>query len=277
MRRGENAAALRVRALWSSLRNDIESTFTDIEPRFEFMSRPLDEIFGEMEAIYVKDAYHSLSIEGYRVTSELIDKVRSGNWNPELIAKDKEAKDALAARGYYEAFEAVKASLKAVHCGEVKNLSSAVALGLTDWYTSLFQPCVTAGLIAAKDIAGYRKGPVYIRTSRHAPPADTYLSDCMDTLKELIETEPSYPVKAVLGHLCLGYIHPFPDGNGRSARFLMNFLLTLGGYNWTVVRFEDRRGYLSSLDSGSLEHDGVPFAEFIRMSMQKTIEEKKVK
>ncbi len=32
---------------------------------------------------YVTDAYHSLSIEGYRVTPDLIERVRSGTWNPE--------------------------------------------------------------------------------------------------------------------------------------------------------------------------------------------------
>jgi hypothetical protein len=268
--KNENPAAMRVRALWQSLRDDIEQVFSDIKPSFDFMSRPLKDTFKEMEELYVQDAYHSLSIEGYRVTPALIEKVRDGNWHPELIEKDKEAKDALAARGYFEAFNAVKSSLKAIHEKKIGTLSSAISIGITDWYTYLFQPCVAVGLIAAKDIAGYRKGPVYIRTSRHAPPADIYLRDCMDALKMLIEDEPSYIVKAILGHLCLGYIHPFPDGNGRTARFLMNFLLTLGGYDWTIVKLEDRTDYLGSLEKASIDHQGTPFAEFVLMSMQKT-------
>jgi Fic family protein len=36
-------------------------------------------------------------------------------------------------------------------------------------------------------------------------------------------------VRAVLGHQLFGYIHPYPDGNGRMARFLMNVLLASGG------------------------------------------------
>jgi Fic family protein len=35
-------------------------------------------------------------------------------------------------------------------------------------------------------------------------------------------------------------VHPYPDGNGRMARFLMNPMLASGGYPWTVVRMEDR-------------------------------------
>jgi hypothetical protein len=45
-------------------------------------------------------------------------------------------------------------------------------------------------------------------------------------------------VRVVLGHWLLGYIHPYPDGNGRMARFLMNAMLASGGYPWTVIRVE---------------------------------------
>lgn len=38
----------------------------------------------------------------------------------------------------------------------------------------------------------------------------------------------------------MGYVHPYPDGNGRMARFLMNAMLAAGSYPWTVVRVEDR-------------------------------------
>ena len=44
-------------------------------------------------------------LEGYRVSPELIEKVRVGNWKPE--EEDKEHKNALVARGYYQAFQAV--------------------------------------------------------------------------------------------------------------------------------------------------------------------------
>jgi fido (protein-threonine AMPylation protein) len=63
------------------------------------------------------------------------------------------------------------------------------------------------------------------------------------------ETEPS--VRAVLGHWLFGYIHPYPDGNGRTARFLMNVMLASGGYPWTIIRLRDRRNYLAALDRAS--------------------------
>jgi Fic family protein len=41
-------------------------------------------------------------------------------------------------------------------------------------------------------------------------------------------------VRAVRGHWSFGYIHPYPDGSGRTARFLMNVMLASGGYLWTI-------------------------------------------
>ena len=71
-----------------------------------------------MEEIYATDAYNSLSIEGYRVTPELIEQVKSGNWNPDGNRADKEQRDAMAARGYYQAFQKVKESIKDVLNGK---------------------------------------------------------------------------------------------------------------------------------------------------------------
>src|SRR4051812_7410308 len=62
----------------------------------------------------------------------------------------------------------------------------------------------------------------------------------MPALFDLIEQEPEPGVRAVLGHWLFGYIHPYPDGNGRMARFMMNAMLASGGYPWTVIRVEDR-------------------------------------
>jgi len=70
-------------------------------------------------------------------------------------------------------------------------------------------------------------------------------------------------VRAVLGHWLFGYIHPYPDGNGRVARFLMNAMLASGGYSWTVIRVGDREKYLHALDAASIEQKIEPFARFI--------------
>ena len=67
----------------------------------------------------------------------------------------------------------------------------------------------------------------------------------------------------------LGYIHPYPDGNGRMARFLMNAMLASGGYPWTTIRVDDRRRYLAALEDASVEQDIAPFAEFVAAQLEK--------
>jgi hypothetical protein len=262
----EAAGARRVRILWEKMRKQVIEATLGIAPAFDFYAMPLDQILAVIDEVYVHDAYHSLSIEGYSVTPELIRKVSQGDWSPETIAQDSDTKNALAARGYYDAFNLVKESIRQAHDRE--NIDYLVDVGITQWHTSLFKPCVTAGLISEIDLAGYRKGPIYIRGSRHVPPASEQLMDCMDALKDCIANEESYIVKAILGHFMFGYIHPYFDGNGRTARFLMNLLLIVGGYNWVVIKNDNRDEYMAALESASVEKNISPFVEFLREALR---------
>lgn len=70
-------------------------------------------------------------------------------------------------------------------------------------------------------------------------------------------------MRAVPGHWLIGYVHPYSDGNGRIARFLINAMLASGGYPWTVVRVEDRDRYLACLETVSIEMNVAPFAAFL--------------
>ena len=75
---------------------------------------PSETYLNHMEAVYTHDAYNSLSIEGYRVTPELIESIRSGSWNPNENAQDQQEIAAMAAKGYLAAFRMVKKSVACV-------------------------------------------------------------------------------------------------------------------------------------------------------------------
>jgi len=66
-----------------------------------------------------------------------------------------------------------------------------------------------------------------------------------------------------MGHWLFGYILPYPDGNGRMARFVMNAMLASGGYPWSVILSEDCNGHLAALESTSIDQGIAPFARFI--------------
>jgi len=257
----------RVRALWESTREAVAASF----PKAPGLPKDRNAYIQFVEDIYQSDAYHSLSIEGYSVTPELIDKVRAGNWNPEENEADRQNRDALAARGYWQAFQQVKKSVSEIIAGA--SSGKLVRAAHRDWYRELFQPSVAAGLLRPAALAGYRQHPVYLRGSRHVPPHWESLADAMNTLFDLLEAESEPSVRAVLGHWLFGYIHPYPDGNGRMARFLMNAMLASGGYRWTVIRVEDRDKYLKALESASAENNIKPFVSFVAERVQWSMEQ----
>jgi len=264
---GTPAVVGRVRAVWESAREVVVASF----PKAPGLPEDTGTYLKFIEDIYQSDAYHSLSIEGYSVTPELIDKVKAGNWNPEEHETDRQNRDGLAARGYWLAFQKVKESISEIIAG--KSPGPLVRTAHRDWYRELFQPSVAAGLLRPGALAGYRQHPVYLRGSRHVPTRWESVPDAMNTLFDLLESESEPSVRAVLGHWLFGYIHPYPDGNGRMARFLMNAMLASGGYPWVVIRVEDREKYLKALESASVDNDIRPFATFIAERVQWSLEQ----
>lgn len=247
----------RIQALWENMRRTV-SSIVPPAPGLPTDPGPYLHLVDEM---YKSDAYHSLSIEGYRVTAALIERVRSGAWDPETREKDRRSRDALAARGYWQAFQAVRQTVQEVLEGA--NPGTRTRRAHREWYRELFQPFVTAGVLPPQALAGYRNDAVYLRGSRHVPPRWEAVRDAMPALFDLLENESEPAVRAVLGHWMIGYIHPYPDGNGRIARFLMNVLLASGGYPWTIIRVEDRDAYMAALEAASIDNEIRPFAEFI--------------
>jgi Fic family protein len=74
-------------------------------------------------------------------------------------------------------------------------------------------------------------------------------------------------------HYRLTAIHPFGDGNGRTARLLMNLMLIRGGYPPVAVRPEDRSSYLDALERASLEGDLAPFQMLMHRRLDTTLDE----
>lgn len=247
----------RLQMLWEATREAVVTGF----PKAPGLPRDKATYLHNLDEIYKSDAYHSLSIEGYSVTPALIERVRQGNWNPETNTKDRKDRDALAARGYWQAFQLVKKSVDEVIGGAAAG--TVARAEHMDWYRQLFQPQVAAGAMRPGDFAGYRNGPVYLRTSRYVPPRWEAVRDGMPMFFDLLEREDEACVRAVLGHWLFGYIHPYPDGNGRVARFLMNVMLASGGYPWTVIRLRDRNSYLAALDRASIDTDIKPLTAFM--------------
>ncbi len=247
----------RIKLMWNEMREPVLRLFPK-EPGL-----PIDrkKYLKNVQDIYLTDAYHSLSIEGYKVTPELIEKIEKGVWNPETNEDDKEQKNAMAAKGYWQSFQKVKISVENVLKG--KNSGTTAEEEHSDWYRELFSPSVTAGILKPSDLAGYRNSQVFIRNSSHVPMKPDAVRDAMPILFELLKNEKESSVRIVLGHFFFVYIHPYMDGNGRIARFLMNVMLASGGYPWTINPIEERDNYMQALEKASVKRDIQPFTNFL--------------
>ncbi len=260
----------RIRLMWQKMREPILKQFPAALGRPSAIAAYLKAA----DDIYVTDAYHSLSIEGYRVSPELIDRIRAGKWSPDENENDREHRNALAARGYWQAYQAVRESVRKVLKGDNPGAVSDDDHG--DWYREMFGPSAVAGLMRSADLAGYRTGQVYIRRSMHVPPRHEAVRDCMPAFFDLLKEEPEPAVRVVLGHFVFVYIHPYMDGNGRLGRFLMNVMLAADGYPWTIIPLQKRNDYMAALESASVDQDITPFARFLGSLISDRLEGKPV-
>ena len=259
----------RLQSLWETMREPVIAAF----PEAPGLPDDPEAHLSFVDDIYRNDAYHSLSIEGYRVTPDLIERVRAGNWDPDNLQIDRQSRDALAARGYWQAFRLVRTAVSEIIGGG--EAGALVHKAHSEWYREMFQPWVTVGLIAASALAGYRNHALFLRGSRHVPPRCEAVCDAMPALFDLLESETKPSVRAVLGHWLFGYVHPYPDGNGRMARFLMNAMLASGGYPWIIIQVEDRDVYLATLESACIDQDIGPFAQFVAERVARSLERAK--
>jgi len=119
-----------------------------------------------------------------------------------------------------------------------------------------------------KEFSGrYRQGAVRILGASCIPPNYVKVPKLMKDLILWIKTNPEKlnPIElAAFAHYKFVEIHPFYDGNGRTARLLMNLILMQNGFPRTVVPVSERKKYFSALEKA----DKKNFAPFVNLMAQ---------
>ena len=102
-----------------------------------------------------------------------------------------------------------------------------------------------------KDDAGYyRKVPVFIQGAKHIPPNWRKVPSLMEELESWLKVAKEHPVVlAARAHIRLARIHPFVDGNGRTCRLLVNYILMQHGYPPALYTSENSDQYMTALDN----------------------------
>lgn len=223
-------------------------------------SRPLSPtIVAKLrERFMLEMTYNSNAIEGNTLTLKETYLVLSEG----ITIKGKSLKEHLEAKNHHEALEFIFEQVEhdAQHTISehlIRELQSLV-IGSID-----------------RSIAGtYRDVEVAITASTHQPPLATEIPGIMADLikwlrKEQLKSNP-LELASILHHKLVN-IHPFADGNGRTARLLMNIILLQAGYPLVIILKNDRRKYydtLSLADNGNLD----PFIIFIARAVERSLD-----
>jgi Fic family protein len=129
------------------------------------------------------------------------------------------------------------------------------------------------------NVGAYKTSPNHVKTKtgeifRFATPEETpaLMTDLINWYREKNQEKDKKPILiAAEFHYKYIRIHPFDDGNGRTARILMNFILMQNGYPPVIIKTEDKENYFAALrqaDAGILE----PFIEYISKNLNHSLE-----
>ncbi|MFH0736213.1 MAG: Fic family protein [bacterium] len=130
---------------------------------------------------------------------------------------------------------------------------------LTEWQIKNIHNLVLKN-IDDKNAGIYRKSNVVITGAKFIPPDFLFVPEQMNALIDVHNNNYSHPLeKAALLHTIFVKIHPFVDGNGRTARLLLNFELMKNGYLPIIIKKENRLEYYASLDKAHISGDYTDF------------------
>lgn len=199
-------------------------------------------------------AYTSNAIEGNTLTRKetemaIEEKITSGA---------KPINDYLEAINHAKAFEFIRTSAKhniKIDENYILQIHKIILSGIDD---------TNAGF--------YRSVRVRISGSQTILPNPLKVPDLMKNFSEwLAEKDNDMLMKAIEAHYRLVTIHPFVDGNGRTARLLLNSMLLKNGYVPIIIRTIDRKRYLSALETYQTTENSAPYYNFMLSAMNRSL------
>jgi Fic family protein len=145
---------------------------------------------------------------------------------------------------------------------------------LSEWQIKSIHRLILKG-IHDENAGVYRKENVLISGAKHIPPDSIQVPPQMEQFIQWYEGEGQqlHPVaRAALVHSDFVKIHPFIDGNGRTARLLLNFELMKNGYPPIVIEKETRVEYYTALDEAHTTGDNDKFIRLVSNIVDQTFD-----
>ncbi len=217
---------------------------------------PRARLLAQAQEAKAYDAYHSTTMEGYRISPEVVEAII--HRQPLLGGpQDEEAlRAAMAVQGYSIAFDRVL---------QLARKNAPVSGGvILDLYEDLFRPSVDAGIVTPGELRGWRTSSVSLKGWRHVPPNALKVRDLIDGLEAFAgRADVGGVTRALIVHLEFVTIHPFLDGNGRLGRLLLNLVALEAGLPWVTVRSDERTPFFRSIERAQVDQDTEPYVRFL--------------
>jgi len=265
------------------LNNKILSNLTAIAEAKGMIDRakilPQQELRLRRQAV-IRMTHHSTEIEGNHLNMEQVEALYA---KKKIDAPDRdiyEVKNYLSALKYIEKIVTDK-----------KPITEKVILKI--------HKLVTDKTLAIQYSGHYRPGPIYVVRRRFGVPQETLytgpetkqvpklMTDFIDWLRNSEGKEVNPVIVAGIAHLEIAAIHPFNDGNGRTARALATLMLYLRGYDFRrLFALEDyyntdRQSYYKAINLGKTyderRKDITSWLEYFVKGFKKEIDEVKNK
>ena len=216
---------------------------------------PPDVVSQIREDMRIRFTYHSNAIEGNTLTmSETKAVLEDG-----ITIGSKSLKEHLEAVGHSHAIDYLEAL---AHGDEA----------LTERTLKEFHSLILRNIDAA-NAGAYRRVNVLISGAGHIPPSVECVPEKMEAFFRWYGATRGtlHPVEfAARVHADFVNIHPFKDGNGRTARLIMNFELMRAGFPTVIVPVDARPDYYRNLDIAATQGDYLPFIMQIAALSQKS-------
>jgi len=195
--------------------------------------------------------YESNALEGNSLTLKDVNLVMHEN----LALKNKDLREIYETKNSIKVFDIIKKGFKINHNSIIK-IHKMFMQNIDD------------------RVGSYKTEPNFLlmRTVKTTSPKKVY--EEMDKLINWLEKNQNKMhtlYLAIIFHSKFEKIHPFPDGNGRVGRFLLNAILMNNGYPPLIIRKSQRAAYFKALDASDHKQD-VPIIRFMIKQYKKTFD-----
>lgn len=172
-----------------------------------------------------KSSYASTKIEGNPLTEKQADEVIDGDERKHYLKPEQEVRNYFLALNYLEE----KALTREKFSKElILAVQKYVVKGVSKEKIGLRGPMPPSVLFAVYDSVSGK--PEYI------PPEYSDVPALLDELVDYVNTTDDHPlIVAAVVHYQLVTIHPFEDGNGRTARLLSGYIMDINGYAFNGI------------------------------------------